>query len=46
MRVTGGAVQPSRLSGRPILGPKQRKEEESEGGAKRRETGHSRDLGL
>ncbi len=45
-RVTGEAVQPSKLSGRPILGPKQSEEEEIAGGAKRRETGHSRDLGL
>lgn len=32
MRVMGGAVQPSKLSGLPILGPKQREEEIGGGG--------------
>lgn len=38
-------VQPSKLSGHPILDPKQR-EEEIEGCANRGETGHSLGLGL
>lgn len=47
MRVTRVVVQPNKLSGHPILGPKQREEMEiGGGGVAMRETGHSRELGL